>query len=146
MVAKSTDTDKRMAIELIEGPIVDPAKDPGPSGAGAVVQFLGVVRPLENDRALRGLRYSSYDPMAQRELAHIARQAVDRHGLVFVQILHSVGFVGVGEASLCLAVSSKHRKPALAAMDEILDALKRDVPIWKNPVYDEPAPGGGGRV
>lgn len=108
-------------------------------GAGAVVHFHGVVRPEESGKMLNGLDYSSYDPMAERELRRIAEHAVGRFGLLFVGITHSRGFVAANAASLLLVVAAAHRKPALAGMDNILDMLKRDVPIWKRPVWDDVA-------
>ena len=90
---------------------------------------------MEDGAPLLALDYTTYDPMAERELHRIAQQALQQHGLLRVHLLHSRGAVGVGEVSLRLIVAAAHRKPALAAMDQIIDALKRDVPIWKRPVF-----------
>ena len=108
---------------------------PAVADAGALLTFAGVVRPTEVGRSLLGLSYSSYDPMAERELRRIVEQAVAEHELLHAQITHSRGFVAAGEASLWVVVAAAHRKPALAAMDQIIDALKRDVPIWKMPIF-----------
>ena len=124
----------RVSIELIEGPVDEQTAEPI-EGAGAVLAFRGVVRPLEDGRLLSGLSYTSYDPMAEQQLRRIAEHAADTHGLLHVRIIHSRGFVPTGGASLLIKLASAHRKPALAAMDAILDNLKRDVPIWKRPVW-----------
>ncbi len=42
----------------------------------------------------------------------------------------------IGEASVIIAVSSKHRRESIEAMHLIIDTLKADVPIWKKEVYD----------
>jgi len=129
-------TVERVVIEWVEGPA--PAIQAPPIlGAGAVASFTGIVRPTEDHRPLLALHYSRYDPMAQRELHRIAEYALARHRLLFVQFIHSIGRVDAGEASLQLLVAAAHRKPAIAAIDEIIDAMKRDVPIWKMPVYAE---------
>lgn len=112
-------------------------------GAGAVVTFRGVVRPIEEGRPLRGLDYTSYEPMAQQQLHRLAQRAADQHQLACVHLIHSLGFVGIHEASLLVLVASKHRKAAFRAIDEILDDLKRDVPIWKSPIFADRTEGDG---
>lgn len=123
---------------MIDRP-VGPMPDEAVEGAGAVVCFRGVVRREESGRQLEGLVYTSYDPMAARELKRIAHRAAEQFGLLYVGITHSRGFVRIHETSLRLVVAAAHRKPALSAMDTILDELKRDVPIWKRPVWAENA-------
>ncbi len=123
-----------VSIAWSDGPIRQCAV-PEAAKAGAVLTFAGVVRPEEDGRLLQGLAYTSYDPMAGRELRRIAERAADEHTLLRVRLMHSRGFVAAGEASLWVAVTAEHRKPALAAMDQIIDELKRDVPIWKKPVF-----------
>jgi len=103
-------------------------------GAGAVLCFEGVVRPLEADQPIAGLTYDTYDPMAEQELARLAGEAVERFGLLAVKVEHSRGFVGNFACSFRLRIASAHRKEALAAMDWFIDRMKQRVPIWKRPV------------
>lgn len=110
-------------------------------GAGAIVTFTGAVRPTEDGQPLLALHYTSYDPMAERELHRIAEQAARQHRLLYVELIHSRGRVDACQASLQLLIAAAHRKPAIHAMDQIIDALKQDVPIWKTPVYSND--GGG---
>ena len=135
-MADTHTTINRALIELIDGPVPE-LPTPCVEGAGAVLVFAGVVRPDEDGQRLRGLDYTSYDPMAESQLRRIAEHAIRKHGLLHVQIIHSRGFVAAGAVSLRLTVASAHRKAALIAMDEILDDLKRDAPIWKSPIYVE---------
>lgn len=107
----------------------------GAGAAGARVRFEGVVRRLEDGRDLAALDYQTYDPMAQAELAALARDVAARRGLAAVVALHSRGPVAVGEVSFVLEVIAAHRAEALAAVAEFIDRLKRDVPIWKRPVW-----------
>jgi molybdopterin synthase catalytic subunit len=37
----------------------------------------------------------------------------------------------VGEAAVYAAVAAPHRREAFAALAELMDLLKTDVPIWK---------------
>ncbi len=127
-------------VHLHDGPLpVRTPLVPAP-GAGASVLFEGIVRPTETGDPIAALRYQAYEPMAQRQLRNIAEDVVQRFGLRRLHVHHSRGRVGVGECSFRLLVESPHRKEALAAMDEFIDRLKRDVPIWKSPVpADAPA-------
>lgn len=108
---------------------------------GARVCFEGLVRRGEPDprqdrvRGLEALDYEAYEPMAEQGLAELARTVGARHALQGIVVLHSRGRVQVGEVSFVLVLHAAHRAPALAAMSEFIDALKRDVPIWKRPVW-----------
>lgn len=115
------------------------------SGAvGASLRFEGIVRRAEKNPAhpdqlgtLAAIEYQTYDPMAQRELAGLARDVGGRHGLEAIVVLHSQGRVAPGECSFVLEVRSAHRAEALAAMTEFIDRLKRDVPIWKHLLWTD---------
>lgn len=117
--------------------------DPKIESSGALLAFQGVVRPYEDERPLAGLQYTHYEPMATQQLQRLANRAVQTHELEHIQIIHSIGFVAANQASLYITIASKHRKAALLAMDGMLDDLKRDVPIWKTPIFsdDQEAPG-----
>ena len=107
------------------------------AGAGALVWFEGVVRGVEDGRVLLALDYEVYEPMASLQLARIANEAVGKHALLALDVQHSRGTVAVGEVSLRVRIASAHRRAALEAMGEFLDRLKRDVPIWKKPVFPD---------
>jgi molybdopterin synthase catalytic subunit len=102
---------------------------------GAVVDFFGVVRTIENDRIIDGIDYEAFEAMAERQLALIADDAGERFGLPLVVIHHRIGFVRAGEASLFVRVSARHRRAAFEGSSHIIERLKQSVPIWKNPVY-----------
>jgi molybdopterin synthase catalytic subunit len=102
---------------------------------GAVVDFFGVVRTIENDRMIEGIEYEAFEAMAEHQLALIADAAKDRYGLVSVIIHHRIGLVPVGEASLFVRVTARHRRAAFEGSSQIIERLKQAVPIWKHPVY-----------
>jgi len=130
-----------MSIEqhIIEGPL-PPADLWNPAGAGAVVTFEGVVRPTEEGHALQGIEYEVYEPMTSRQMRRLADDVFTRFGLVALHVEHSVGYVAVGASSFRLRTAAPHRKEALAAQDTYIDRMKRDVPIWKHPVWDNAPP------
>lgn len=102
---------------------------------GAVIDFFGVVRTIENDRMIDGIEYEAFEAMAQRQLALIADEARERLGLVSVIVHHRIGFVPVGEASLFVRVTARHRRAAFEGSSQIIERLKETAPIWKHPVY-----------
>lgn len=121
-------------VTISDGPL-GAAKPERVEGAGAVVAFEGVVRRMEDGEALVALDYQAYEPMATRQLTRLGEELSGRFGLLGVFVEHSRGRVAVGEVSFRLVVAAPHRKEALRAMDEFIDRMKRDVPIWKSPVW-----------
>ncbi len=105
------------------------------STEGAVIDFFGVVRTIENDRLIAGIEYEAFEAMAERQLALIADEARERYGLASVVIHHRIGLVRAGEASLFVRVSARHRQAAFEGSSKIIERLKQAVPIWKHPVY-----------
>lgn len=125
-----------VSIEIVDGPVSPEvvqaiAASEGFASAGAIIEFRGVVRPTEAGAPIDGLHYEAYEPMAERELERIVRAVSVRHGLIGLRLWHSRGRVEAGACSLWIVIASAHRKPAIAAVDELVDELKRDVPIWK---------------
>ena len=104
--------------------------------AGAIVDFSGVVRKLEDGREIEGIEYESHRAMAEHQLRLIAYAAIKKFQLKQVILHHRIGFVRAGEASLFLRVGAPHRAAAFEASKWIVDELKRKVPIWKKPKFE----------
>ena len=104
-------------------------------GAGAIVLFHGVVR----NRALSGrqvthLDYEVYPEMAEEKMSEIGREIKERYDVKQVAIVHRVGRLALGEASVVIAVSSARRRSAFEASEYAIDRLKEIVPIWKKEI------------
>jgi len=99
--------------------------------AGAVVLFLGTTRELTDGRRTLTLDYEAYDEMAEMKLAELEAEARRRWPLIECTIVHRLGRVPLAEASLAVAVSTAQRADAFEAGQWLIDAIKRDVPIWK---------------
>jgi len=99
--------------------------------AGAIVDFWGVVRELEDGRKIEGIDYEAHEAMAEHQMKVIADAAAEKFRLNQVLLHHRIGFVRTGEASLFLRVSAQHRAAAFEASKWIVDELKKKVPIWK---------------
>jgi MoaE-MoaD fusion protein len=112
---------------------------------GAVAIFLGQTRqspgtpaPGQEAEAARfasqrvvGLSYEAFEPMALTVLDQIAAEIEARFGVRRVAILHRVGEVALGEASVAIAVAAPHRDEAFAACRYAIEELKARAPIWK---------------
>jgi molybdopterin synthase catalytic subunit len=112
-----------------------PASEELPEGihgaAGAWAEFRGLVRGHEDGRAITALNYEIFEPLARRRVeAHFA-ELETKHGLLAGRFWHRYGVVPVGEAAVYAAVAAPHRREAFAALGELMDRLKADVPIWK---------------
>lgn len=99
--------------------------------AGAVVLFLGTTRQFTAGRETASLDYECYADMARAKLAELEAEARRRWQLVECAIVHRVGHLEIGEASVAVAVSTAHRQAAFEAGQWLIDTLKQVVPIWK---------------
>ncbi len=113
-------------------PIAPPALTLPTHEIGACVEFQGIVREIEGERALAGLHYEAYEPMAVRHLRRIFDELAHAHPCHSVTFIPRLCWVPVGEASLFLRVLAAHRGEALRFCGEAIDRMKRDVPIWKS--------------
>lgn len=102
---------------------------------GAVLLFLGVVRNHAEGRSVDGMRYDAYEAMAKGVLAEIAREASERHGTDRIAVVHRVGDLKLGDTSVAIAVSTPHRAAAYAANREIIEEIKKRLPVWKKEHY-----------
>lgn len=99
--------------------------------AGAVDVFIGTTRDHADGRTVRSLAYEAHESMALQEAERIVELARQRWPVERVAVVHRIGRVPVGEASVVIAVSAAHRAEAFEACRFIIDALKQTVPIWK---------------
>lgn len=106
---------------------------------GAVVVFEGVVRNHSGGRPTLYLEYEAYEPMALDKMREIAGEVKQRFAVDRVGILHRLGHLDIGEASVVIVVTSAHRRPAFEACHYAIDRLKKIVPIWKKEVFTDGA-------
>lgn len=102
---------------------------------GAACLFVGVVRNENRGRTVVGLEYEAYEEMALPLMEAIAAETRERFPVTEARLVHRLGPLAVGEASVAVAVSSPHRAEAFAACRFAIDALKARVPIWKKELY-----------
>jgi len=104
---------------------------------GAVVTFEGIVRDNTKGRKTRYLEYEGYEPMALKIMSELGEQLLAAHAIGQIAMVHRLGRMEIGEASVAIAVSAPHRRPAFEASQEAIDTLKRTVPIWKKEFFDD---------
>lgn len=104
---------------------------------GAVVTFEGVVRNNSKGRRTRYLDYECYEPMAINVMAMIGREIAKAHEVSRVAMIHRLGRMEIGEASVVVLVTSPHRRAAFDAALEGINRLKRTVPVWKKEYFED---------
>jgi molybdopterin synthase catalytic subunit len=102
---------------------------------GAIVLFLGVVRDHNQGRAVAGMSYESYGPMAEKVLGQIGAEAAARLGTDRLAVVHRVGELDIGEISVAIAASSPHRAEAFDASRYVIEQIKVRLPMWKQEHY-----------
>lgn len=104
--------------------------------AGATTTFVGTTRVSNQGRQVLRLEYEAYNNMAVEEFGKIAKQAAERWPICRCAIVHRVGIVPVGEASVVIAVSAPHRRESIRACEFLIDRLKEVAPIWKKEFFE----------
>jgi len=98
---------------------------------GGTALFVGTTRSPSQGRVVEELEYEAFEELAGPAMERLAREAVARHGLGAVYLAHRTGVVPQAEPSVIVAASAPHRAEAFAGCRELIDELKRTVPVWK---------------
>jgi molybdopterin synthase catalytic subunit len=107
-------------------------------GAGGIVIFSGVVRNETGGRPVKFLEYEAHAPMAEVKMREIGEAVRVRWpGVRRVAMLHRIGRLEIGEASVLIAVAAAHRADAFEACRYSIDTLKRIVPVWKKEHFED---------
>jgi molybdopterin synthase catalytic subunit len=122
-------TDKPINLQELVDYVTDPE-------AGAIVPFIGTTRNNNEGRKVIALNYEAYPEMAEKELARIGEEAKTKWPICKMAIVHRLGAVQIGEASVIIVVSSAHRDAAFAASRFAIEEIKKTVPIWKKEVFE----------
>ena len=98
---------------------------------GASVVFEGVVRDHHERKAVESIFYDAYRPMAEKEIAAIVGEVERQYPAVALAVVHRLGQLVIGDASIAIVACSPHRGEAFAACRMAIDRIKETVPIWK---------------
>jgi len=105
------------------------------SSDGGVCVFVGVVRDENEGRPTAGIEYEAYGSMAEAEIGRLLAALAQHWPQVRVEIVHRLGRLAIGDASVAVLATAPHRAEAFAACREAIDRLKTTVPIWKKEFY-----------
>jgi molybdopterin synthase catalytic subunit len=98
---------------------------------GAATVFVGTMRDFNEGDEVTGMTLEHYPEMTHKYLQELAQKALKQWGLLDLLIAHRVGDIEPGDAIVCVAVWSSHRKEAYEANRMIMEALKSQAPFWK---------------
>lgn len=98
---------------------------------GAIVNFVGVVRDLNEGEQIAEMELEHYPGMTEKALEDIIAQARSRWDLFDALVIHRVGPLKPLDQIVLVAVTSAHRGEAFAACEFIIDYLKTQAPFWK---------------
>lgn len=104
---------------------------------GAHSIFMGQVRSDEvNGKKVVAIEYTTYEEMALEKMHHIREAIFHKYALTCMHIYHSLGPVDAGAICLFVFASSGHRKAAMAACEEVVERIKRELPIWGKELFE----------
>lgn len=129
-VVRAEISEAALSVDEFAAQVADPA-------AGAVVTFAGVVRDHDHGRGVRELAYEGH-PSAKAVIEEVAAAVAAGHPkLHALAVSHRIGSLGIGDVALACAVSAAHRREAFVACGELVDEVKRLLPIWKHQTFSD---------
>jgi len=107
------------------------------ASCGGIVTFVGTVRNSTQNKEVTQLDFSTYKPMAIKEMQKIADLALKKFEIKKMAIHHAEGVLQIGDIPVIISVSAPHRKAAFEACEFAIDTLKKTVPIWKKEHFSD---------
>lgn len=105
---------------------------------GAHSIFLGQVRKdVIDDKIVLAIDYTCYEDMALEKMHSIREAIFKKYELTCMHVYHSLGKVVAGEISLFVFTSSKHRRAAIDACNEVVESIKNELPVWGKEIFED---------
>jgi len=104
---------------------------------GGIAAFVGTVRNSTQNKEVTQLDFSTYKPMALKEMQKIADQAMEQFAIKKIAIHHAEGLLQIGDIPVIITAAAPHRKAAFDACQFAIDTLKETVPIWKKEHFSD---------
>lgn len=105
---------------------------------GAHSIFLGQIREdIIDNREVKAIEYTAYEEMALEKMHDIREDIFSRYELTCMHVYHSLGTVNAGEICLFVFTSSKHRKMAMDACDELVERIKSELQVWGKEIFND---------
>lgn len=103
--------------------------------SGALATFEGWVRNHNNARPVTKLTYYGYEKLAINQGEKLITQAKQQFDIINAVAIHRIGDLAIGDMAVWIGVTAHHRYPAFDACRWLLDAVKADIPVWKQEFY-----------
>jgi len=114
------------------------AKHAAKKDIGAHSIFLGQVRAdILEGKAVAAIEYTAYEDLALQKMQKVREEIFDKYSLTCMHVHHSLGEVKAGEICLFVFTSSKHRKIAIDACEEVVERIKAELPIWGKEIFED---------
>ena len=105
---------------------------------GAHQIFLGQIRADEvENKTVKAIEYTAYEDLALNQMTAIREDIFTKYDISCMHIHHSLGIVNAGEICLFVFTSSKHRKAATLACNEVVERIKNELPIWGKEIFED---------
>ena len=95
------------------------------------------MRNHNNARPVERLTYYGYEQLALNQGHKLAEQAKQQFAIEHAIAVHRIGDLAIGDMAVWVGIISAHRYPAFDACRWLLDAIKADIPIWKQEFYQD---------
>ena len=123
-------TSEKLDLQACYNFVTDPS-------CGGIAAFIGTVRNDTKGKEVKQLDFSTYKPMAIKEMEKIANTALEKFPIEKIAIHHAEGMLQIGDIPVIITTSSKHRNAAFEACQFAIDTLKETVPIWKKEHFSD---------
>ena len=124
--------------ETLESLVASVKRSAAATYSGAIATFTGRVRAKEDegDERTHCLEFEKYDGVAERRMDAIEAELEEREGILDVRLHHRTGRIPEGEDIVFVVVLAGHRREAFRAVEDGIDRLKEEVPLFKKEVTD----------
>ncbi len=75
--------------------------------------------------------------MAEEKFHEIRESIFSKYAITCMHVHHSLGVVKTGELCLFVFVSSKHRNDAFDACHELVERIKKEVPVFGKEIFED---------
>ena len=106
------------------------------NNSGAVISFLGKVRPVNNNNKIKSMDIEIYEEMALYQTKLAINNLLKKFKIHDYLIIHRYGNLKPGENIIFVIVASEHRKEGFIFIQEILLYFKKKITFWKKENYE----------
>lgn len=105
---------------------------------GAHSIFLGQVRAdVIDGKTVTAIEYTAYEDMALEKMYEIREAIFEKYSLTCLHVHHSLGIVSAGQICLFVFTSAPHRSAAIAACNELVERIKKELPVWGKEIFND---------